>query len=208
MFFMASDAFTLPSTSLSRSVTGLGVEGRGSCPEISRSAVVSAASDGAGEAAAGADELAESPPAPVPDCPQTGTMPTDRNRTSGTTDRIFIQRIIGLLPTPCNIYFQFHIQNRNRRCPQSVGRKATRLPKLLSIGGGSRRAGNSEHPSDQVFEAARPCGWNRIAMSANDGSSLRKTLGSFAVIGLERTRWIDIGGGGQDRTADLGVMNP
>src|SRR6185437_15616148 len=134
-----------------------------------RSAVVSAASDGAGEAAAGTDELAESPPAPVPDCPQTGTMPTDRNRMSGTTGRIFIQRIIGLLPTPCNIYFQFHIQNRNRRCPQPAGRESNPLSsELLSIGGGPRRTGNSEHPSDQVFEVARPCGWNRIAMSAND----------------------------------------
>src|SRR6185437_4024010 len=97
MFFMASDEFTLASTSFSRSVTGLGVEGPGSCPEISRSAVVSAASDGAGEAAAGAGEPAESPPAPLPDCPQTGTKPTDRNRMSGTTGRIFIQRIIGIV---------------------------------------------------------------------------------------------------------------
>src|SRR6185437_13197727 len=105
MFFMASDEFTLASTSFSRSVTGLGAEGPGSCPEISRSAVVSAASDGAGEAAAGTDELAELPPAPVPDCPQTATRPTGRNRMSETTGRIFIKRIIGLLPTPCNIYF-------------------------------------------------------------------------------------------------------
>src|SRR6185312_5214609 len=97
MFFMASDEFTLASTSFSRSVTGLGAEGPGSCPEISRSAVVSAASDGAGEAAAGTDELAELPPAPVPDCPQTGTRPTDRNRMSETTGRIFIKRIIGIV---------------------------------------------------------------------------------------------------------------
>ena len=68
MFVKASVELTLASNSFSKSVTGLGPEGPGSCPEIACSAVARAAGVGAGKKAGGADESAARPLVPV--CPQ------------------------------------------------------------------------------------------------------------------------------------------
>ena len=79
MFVMASVELTLASSNFSSSVTGLGPEGPGSCPEIACSAVARAAGVGAGKTVGGADESVARPLLPV--CPQTRPRLISRNQT-------------------------------------------------------------------------------------------------------------------------------
>src|SRR6185437_11157214 len=90
MYVMACVELTLASSSFNRLVTGLGVAGPRSCPSISCSAVVRAASVGAGEIAVGAEESAALPPVPV--CPQTRPTLINMNRVSRFAGRVFISR--------------------------------------------------------------------------------------------------------------------
>src|SRR6185369_13562408 len=105
MFVKASVELTLASNSFSKSVTGLGPEGPGSCPEIACSAVARAAGVGAGKEVGGMDESEERPLVAV--CPQTRATLINRNRTSLFSGRIFMSRIIGIIPLQCNSALNF-----------------------------------------------------------------------------------------------------